>query len=144
MLNVSVSHSSKGVSKKFEQAHRKWLKDGASVGFAQSQELAPQDRGTLLQSGFPPEVQNQDIVWGYAGPSYILPMERGTDPFWPPAKPLVEWAERVAGDPSLGYATQHKIAKEGLEGREFVAGGAEAQAQWYKNNDFGDYLERRL
>jgi hypothetical protein len=71
-------------------------------------------------------------------------MEFGTQPYWPPIKPLVEWAKRVAGDPSLGYAVQQKIAEEGIDSQPYMEPSAEAVKRWLKANDFSKYLDREL
>lgn len=145
MLGVSVSSSTKNVSGAFDGAYRKWLKDGADKGFAHSQEEVPVDRGAagLQGSGFVPEFRGNEIVWGYTA-AHAEPMEFGTRPFWPPTQPLVEWGERVAGDPSVGFYAQWKIAQEGITAQPYLNPGAEEQQRWYRENDFDDYMERRL
>ena len=144
---IGVETRASGISNlgaKVRKGVKKWQRDGAAKGFAVAQENTPEDRGQLRQSAFQPTERGDSVVWGYSGASYAAPQEFGTDPFWPPAKPLVEWAERVAGDPSLGYAVQAKIAKEGIEEKRFIRDGADAQREWYRNNDVRRYIDREL
>jgi hypothetical protein len=145
MLGLSVDSEMKAPSEQLESEFRQWAKKGADKGFAVSQELAPQDRGTLLQSGFPPEFDNKGTLrWGYTA-RQAKPMEFGTDPFYPPTKPLIEWAERVAGDPGLGYyVAKHKIPEEGISEQPYARPGKKAQEQWYENNPFSDRFEDNL
>jgi len=124
---------------------RQFLQDGAAVGFAHSQELVPQDRGTLLQSGFPPEeTQDGAIRWGYRA-NHAGPMEFGTSPFYPPLQPLLEWSERVTGDKGLGYyVARVKIPEEGIDAQPYVRPGREKQMQWYDAHDISEFIENEL
>lgn len=126
------------------EATRRRLEDGMSRGFQVSQENVPEDRGTLRQTAFPPEWDGDTLKFGYTQP-YAEPMEKGTQPFHPPIQPLVEWAERVAGDPGLGYyvATQ-KIPEEGIDAQPYVKPGAEAVKRWFDRRGFKEYLEQEL
>lgn len=143
VISVSVKASRKDASGAVARAFRQYLKDGADSGFAESQQRVSVDRGTLLQSGFPPEWDGDTLRWGYRA-NHAWAMEEGTDPFWPPAQPLVEWADRVLGDPGLGYAVQHTIAKYGLDAQPYARPGAEKQAAWYRAMPFERYLKREL
>jgi hypothetical protein len=109
-------------------------------------EVVPEDRGTLRMSmaQFTPEVRNGEIVWGVGDQPHAAPIEFGTEPYWPPIKPLVEWAERVAGDPSLGYYVQWKIAQEGIDSQPYLRPGAEVQKEWYQTHNPSDYIEDEL
>lgn len=98
---------------------RELLMDAASVGFAHSQELVPQDRGTLLQTAFPPEFRGEDIMYGYTQP-YAESMEFGTQPYWPPIQPLREWARRVGLPEGVEYAVQAKIAEVGIDEQPYL------------------------
>lgn len=49
-------------------------------------------------------------------------VQRGTRPHWAPIKPLKAWAKRKLGDAQLGYAVQHKIAREGTDPQDFLTG----------------------
>jgi Bacteriophage protein of unknown function (DUF646). len=102
------------------QAHRDRIRDAADLGFSISQERVPFERGTLKDSGFPPEFRGDDIVFGYTA-DYAEDMEYGTEPHNPPTAPLVEWAERVAGDPGLGYyVANEKIPREGVDAQPYL------------------------
>lgn len=145
-LNVSVDvPTSKDGATAINKGVKKWLEDGASVGFAQSQELVPQDRGTLLQSGFPPEETSDGAFrWGYRA-DYARPMEEGTAPFQPPLQPLLEWSERVTGDKGLGYyVALHKIPEEGIDAQPYIRPGAEKQRKWYDAHDIRNFIEDEL
>lgn len=145
-MEITVSHEiSKNASEAVENAQRKRMQDAMDSGFARSQELVPQDRGTLLQSGFPPEwTRDNRIQWGYEA-NHALPIERGTIPFHPPIEPLVEWAERVSGDPGLGYYVANvKIPTEGIDASPFAGPGAEKTKKWLETRDFGSYLDDEL
>lgn len=120
------------------------LEDAMDRGFAVSQERVPQDRGTLMQTAVPPEWDDGKIEFRYTQP-YARPMEFGTTGFHPPTRPLVEWAERVAGDPGLGYYVANvKIPEEGIEAQPYARPGREAAKRWLEGNGFGRYLEREL
>jgi len=69
-------------------------------------------------------------------------MEEGTDPFYPPVKPLIEWSERVTGDPGLGYyVAKHKIPTEGIDAQPYLEPGAEAAVDWFNRNSVSSYIE---
>jgi hypothetical protein len=145
-LDISVDvPTSKDAGGAIDTGVRKWLEDGASVGFAQSQELVPQDRGTLLQSGFPPEWTTDGAIrWGYRA-NHAMPIEEGTAPFYPPLEPLLEWSKRVSGDTGLGYyVARVKIPEEGIDAQPYAEPGAEKQSRWYDANDIGRFIEDQL
>ena len=145
-LNVSINQTvKKDAGPALRKAQKKRLMDGADVGFAKSQELVPQDRGTLLQSGFQPtETSDGAIQYGYRA-NHAGPMEFGTDPFQPPVEPLLEWSERVTGDKGLGYyVALQKIPEEGIDPQPYLRPGAEKQKQFYKANPLSQYLDREL
>lgn len=122
------------------QAHRQRLMDAATKGFAVALERAPEDRGTLKEGMFPPEKRGDSIVYGSTAP-YAEPQEFGTDPYWPPAKPLVEWAQRIGKDAGFGYYVQRKIAQEGITEHPFLRPSSEAVQDFLKTHPLGDYLE---
>lgn len=144
-LNVSIDvPTSKDASGAINRGVKKYLEDGAALGFAHSQELVPQDRGTLLQSGFPPEWTSDGVLrYGYRA-DHAPYMEFGTEAFWPPIAPLKAWAERVTGDPGFGYYVQQKIAEEGIDAQPYLRPAREKQKQWYKANDVGRFIEEEL
>ncbi len=130
MLGAEVSVDIEITGEDVLQAHKNRLKKAGELGFAVSQEEVPTDRGTLQQSGFQPEFRGNDLVFGYAGVPYARPIEEGTGPYWAPIQPLREWADRVLGDPSAGYAVQQKIAREGIDSQPYLAPAAERMQMW--------------
>lgn len=125
------------------KANKRRLRDAMDKGFAVSQEQAPEDRGTLRQSGFPPEWRHNRFQFGYRA-NHAGPMEFGTDPFWPPIDPLLEWAERVIGDKSAGYAVQKKIAEYGIDPQPYIRPGRDAVRDYLNRHDFSRYLDDEL
>jgi len=145
-INVSVDvPTRKDASSAISKGVKQWLEDGAAAGFAQSQELVPQDRGTLLQSGFPPEWTSDGAIrWGYRA-NHAKPMEFGTEPFQPPVEPLLEWSQRVSGGTGLGwYVATVKIPEEGISAQPYARPGKRKQEQWYDARDVGRYIEDQL
>lgn len=123
------------------KADKKYRQDAASKGFAFSQEVVPEDRGNLRRSGFPPEIRGDRVVWGYTAP-YAEPMEYGTDPFYPPIQPLLEWSERVTGDTGLGwYVARQKIPEEGIDAQPYLRPSANVAERWLNSHDFTDYFK---
>ncbi len=139
MLGAEVSLDVEINSEDVLQAHRKRLKKAGELGFAVSQEEVPVDRGTLKQSGFQPEFRGNDLVFGYTQ-AYARPIEEGTGPYWAPVQPLREWADRVLGDPDIGYAVQQKIAKEGITAQPYLAPAKERMEQWLNSHGLGEFL----
>ncbi len=113
--------------------HRERLMKAASIGFAHSQELVPQDRGTLLQTAFQPEWRGDDVVFGYTQP-YAASMEFGTQPYWPPIQPLIEWARRVGLPEGAAYGVQAKIAKEGIDEQPYLRPAAERMRRYLRSH----------
>lgn len=134
------------VGSKVGKGVERYLLDGAQRGQNFAMEVVPEDRSTLRMSmaQFTPEVRNGQVVWGVGDQTHAASMEYGTDPYWAPIQPLKEWAERVAGDASLGYYVQWKIAQEGIDEQPYLRPGAEIQEQWYRNNDPSGYIEDEL
>jgi len=131
---------------KVQKGVENYLLDGAQKGQNFAMEVVPEDRSNLRMSmaQFTPEVRNGEIVWGVGDQPHAAPIEYGTEPYWPPIKPLVEWAERVAGDPSLAYYVQWKIAQEGIDEQPYLRPGAEVQKEWYQTHNPSDYIEDEL
>jgi len=146
MLGVDIDVDKvDNIGKKVKKAQKQRIKDAGDKGFAFSQEVVPEDRGTLRQSGFTPEWEDAETLrWGYTA-RQARPMEFGTEPFYPPLQPLLEWSERVTGDKGLGfYVAQHKIPNEGVDSQPYVRPGREVMRRYLKNNKFGDYLNDEL
>lgn len=117
------------------------LMDAATVGFNWSQENVPSDTGNLRRTAFPPERREDGVVWGYTAP-YAKPQEFGTDPYYPPLQPLLEWSERVTGDKGLGfYVAREKIPEEGIEAKHFARDGRERQRRWLASHSLGEFLD---
>jgi hypothetical protein len=126
------------------RAQRKRMKDGAQYGLNHAVEKAPEDRGTLTQDLIDPEWRGDTLIWGF-GANHAKPVNFGTEAYYPPVKPLLEWSERVTGDTGLGwYVAKVKIPTEGIEGQHFAEEGRQKQIQWYKSNPLSDYLDREL
>lgn len=145
MLSVETTVTlNRPVSEAVRPAVTQLLLDAADAGFAKSQEEVPVDRGTLLASGVPPQVQpDGSVVWGYNAP-YAEPVEEGSVPHWPPIDPLRGWARRVLGDEQAAYAVQHTIAEKGTDPQPFVAPGVDVMRLQMKSAQWGDYLEDEL
>ena len=147
MFDASVDADIQGrLGEKAQRGIERFLLDGAQAGQNRAMEEVPEDRSNLRMSmaQFVPEVRNGDVVWGVGGQPHALPMEFGTDPFWPPAKPLVEWAQRIGKDEGFGYYVQWKIAQEGIDEQPYLRPGAEAQSAWYEQHDPSSYVEDEL
>jgi hypothetical protein len=147
MIDMGVSlEGVDNVSGKVSRGIERFLLDGAQRGQNVSMEHVPEDRGNLRHSmaQFVPEVRDGDVVWGVGGQSHALPMEFGTDPFWPPIRPLIEWANRQGADEGLAYYVQWKIAQEGIDAQPYLRPGAEAQSEWYSRSDMSEYIENEL
>jgi len=143
-MGFSFSRSKiEGYGEKVKSAQRNRLMDAATAGYNWSLEQAPEDRGTLKGTSFPPEFRGNKIVWGYTQP-YASAQEFGTRPYYPPVRPLLEWAERVFGNPSIGYAVQQKIAEEGIEEKRFARDGKERQKKFLKSRDYSVYLDKEF
>ena len=141
MLGINVDREREISARDVMNAERQRRMDAASVGFSVSQEEVPQDRGQLQQSGFPPEERNNgDIVYGYTAP-YAEPMEEGTDGFYPPLAPILEWSERVSGDVGLGfYVAREKIPNEGIDAQPYLAPSADRVEAWLDSHGLEQYL----
>ena len=134
------------VSGKVSKGIERFMLDGAQRGQNVAMEHVPEDRGNLRMSmaQFVPEVRNGEIVWGVGAQPHALPMEFGTEPYWAPIQPLLDWANRVGGDEGLAYAVQWKIAQEGIDAQPYLRPGAEAQEDWYSNHDPSEYINDEL
>lgn len=146
MIGASVTRRiDSNVTGALRRAQRRRAEDAMAKGFAVSQERVPEDRGTLRQTAVPPEWRAPDeIAFAYTQP-YAQALEEGTQPFQPPVQPLVEWAERVTGDPGLGYyVALEKIPSEGIDAQPYAEPGADAVARYLDANPLGDYLDDEL
>lgn len=145
-INIDVP-TKKNASEAIRKAQRQRMEDAMAKGFATSQELVPEDRGAgggLRGSGFEP-TWNADgsIQYGYRA-AHAAPIEEGTQPFWAPIQPLIEWADRVVGDPGFGYYVQWKIAQEGIAAQPYLEPSAKEVERWLNSRSFGDYLSDEL
>lgn len=144
-----------------------FLRDGAEAGQAVALERVPQDDGDLLKNmaQFQPEAREGRVVWGVSDVPYALAIDQGTQPFTPPLRPLLEWADRTFSTernadevlqdldengwhPGIfnhpGAAVWSKIRSEGITANPYLTPGAEAQADWYKSHDPSEYIEDNL
>lgn len=145
MLNVEVSVDvTQDMGPKTREGVMRFLAKGADKGQSIALDRAPVDRGRLQQGIYPPVVEGNTVRWGTEGVPYAEAIDQGTDPFWAPAAPLVEWARRVFGDGSIGYAVQHKIAEEGIDAQPFVDPGVEAQKRYYRSHSPRDEIRSEL
>jgi len=145
-MSIQVSTSRDKLERNYPQktrnAQRKRMRDAMGKGFATSQQEAPEDRGTLRQSGYQPEwVTSTRIEWGYTAP-YALAQDQGTDPYTPPLKPLLEWGKRVANDPGAGAGAWQKIREEGIEAKEYAQDGIKDTKRYLNTKSFSDYFNR--
>jgi len=140
MLDIELEETRvENVGRKVEKAQKKRMEDAGMRGFAFSQEQVPEDRGTLRHSGFEPEWDGNILRWGYRA-DHAWPTEEGTQPYWAPIEPLLNWAERVTGDRGFGYYVQQKIATEGIDAQPYARPGREVMKRHLKSNSLGDYL----
>lgn len=146
-LSVEIEHeTSKDAGQALKNAQRKRLRDSAQVGLSIAVERAPEDRGKLKQGQIDPEWRSDgSLVWGFGGVPYIRAQEFGTQPFYPPLEPLLEWSERVTGEKGLGYyVARVKLPEEGIEEKRFTRDGRDRQKRWLDSNGLQGYLEDEL
>ena len=157
------------IGSKAKRGVEKYLLDGAQQGKNRAMEEVPEDRGNLRLSmaEFVPEVRDGDVVWGVGDQPHALIQNSGHEPYTPPVRPLLEWADRTFGkqtDPTTeevlnrinndewgpdlfnhgGMAVWSKIRSEGIEGTGYLTKGAEVQKEWYKSHDPSEYIEKQL
>ena len=97
---------------------------------------APVDRGPLRASIVPDVIVRDKVVQGIVGSNreYAPYQELGTRPFWPPWKPIYEWALRVVkGDRkragALAAGARMAIAARGIRAKRFLQRGLEQNAR---------------
>lgn len=109
---------------------RNFLNRGTRLIQRASRELAPVDRGRLVDS-IDRELDTALLpLWGKVGTNleYAPDVEFDTMPHMPPVAPLEAWATRK-GMPGRGWAIALAILENGTEGQRFLRGGVEdAQA----------------
>jgi hypothetical protein len=140
-VQFEVNATDRDIASEFESAFFDYLVDGATVGYNHSLELAPEDDGPLKSTSFPPERRGDAVVYGYTAP-YAEAQEYGTEPYYPPLQPLLEWSKRVSGGLSLGfYVAREKIPTEGITEKRFARDGRDRQEEWLQNHDVSDYTD---
>lgn len=146
MLSVDVSIDKiDNVGVKTREGMTKYFEKGADRGFAEAMDRAPVDRGELMRNMFSPTREKGEIKWGVRDTPYARPMEFGTEPFYPPLEPLLEWSQRVAGDTGLGYyVARVKIPEEGIDAQPYARPGRDAQIRWYRSHSPSDFVDREL
>ena len=102
-----------------------------------AKQKAPRDRGRLRAS-ITPEVRTlaPRKIQGFIGSNlkYAPYQELGSRPFWPPWKPLFEWARRktkgnlkAAG--ALAAGARRAIARRGIKALRFLQGALEDRSE---------------
>ena len=106
---------------------------------ASARKNAPVDRGPLRASIVPEVVFREKTVTGIVGSNreYAPMQELGTRPFWPPWKPLYEWALRVLrGDRKaaggLAQGARMAIAARGIKAKRFLQRAIEDNSERVK------------
>lgn len=94
---------------------------------------APVDRGRL-RSSLTSVVQQvgQTLVQLEVGTNVdqAEPIERGTDPFFPPPSELRGWARRVLGDESAAWPVAKSISESGISEQPYLAPAFEENLTW--------------
>lgn len=116
------------VLEEFSNLHVKQIREGVTSGIAKSipdlVKASPVDTGLYAQSWSFTADEEKAVLGNYAPHSPIIEFGARKG-FWPPIKPLLEWAKRVLQDPSqppeyspavrsLAYGTRQKIHDEGI------------------------------
>jgi len=129
-----------------EGATRKYLLDGAQVGFNKAREEAPVGATGFLQGQAmqEPKVDSDGSVWWGNLAEYAEDVEEGTDPHLANFEAIKRWARRVIGIEGLAGAVWRKIAKEGTDPQPFIEPGVEASEQWFAARGLDVYYEDRL
>ena len=126
-------------------AHDRRMRDAAATGFSVMLQNAPEDRGTANQDAIIPEKRGDRYIYGYGGTAgYMLAQEKGTGPYFPPKRPLIEWGERKFNDAGAGMGAWHKITREGIEGKEFMAESLEAAQGVLEGDDIDEYINEEM
>jgi len=140
MLGIDSEQDSNLTGGDIIRADEQRRMDAATLGYSISQERVPLDTGTLKKTGFQPENRDGDIVFGYTAP-YAQAMEEGTEPYYPPIQPLLEWADRIGAGPGLAYyVARHKIPTEGITAQPYLAPSAERMDDWLSSHSLEEYL----
>lgn len=161
-IDVEIS---KDASSAIQRAQDRRFNDAITKAFSVSQAKVPEDRSTLRMSISEPE-KTTEGVWRYSAQAdHAAAIEKGTDPFTPPLRPLLEWGDRVfspdvTADEIMaeveeygihegifrhpGAAVWGKIRGEGIDAQPYMQPGADAAKKWLENNPFGEYLEKEL
>lgn len=94
---------------------------------------APVDRGRL-RSSLTSVVQQvgQTLVQLEVGTNVdqAEPIERGTDPFFPPPSELRGWARRVLGDESAAWPVAKSISETGISEQPYLGPAFEENLTW--------------
>lgn len=140
-VQFSVDATDTDIAQEFESAFYEYLMESATIGYNHSLEMAPEDRGTLKRTSFPPERRDNDIVFGFDAP-YATAQEYGTEPYYPPLQPLLEWSERLTGELGLGfYVAREKIPQEGIDEKRFARAGKDRQERFIQNHDVSEFTD---
>ena len=144
MLKVNVSASTTDdVGEKVSRGARRAIQNAGDAGFAVSQDEAPVDEGTLLQSGIPPEWVGGALVWGYSA-EHARFVEEGTAAHYPPIEPLRAWARRVLGDADAAYAIQEQIGQRGTRPQPYVQPGVDEMVRSLRSQGLSSNIDDEL
>lgn len=102
---------------------RRWIRETAALIEEYAKDLAPVNFGQLRDS----IKANLEIISGEVisatittSCGYGMPVEKGSEPHWPPPGPLELWAQRVLGDERLGFVVARAIAERGTDPQPFL------------------------
>lgn len=145
MVEVNLERDSvDNLGHKVQRSQEKRMMRAATIGYNWAVEQAPEDRGQLKQTSFPPEWDGDILRWGFTQP-YAKKQEFGTDPFYPELEPLLEWSKRKTGGVGLGYyVAREKIPTEGIDEKRFARDGKDRQRRAYDGESFEDIFEDEL
>lgn len=147
-LSISVEADiTTDVGRRTREGVRRFLEDGADRGHAEALDRVPVDRGTLQQAlaSFDPTWEDGALRYGVQDLPYARAQEWGTDGYYPPLEPLLEWSERVTGSKGLGYyVARVKIPEEGITAHPYMTPARERQKSWYKSHSISEYVKEEF
>lgn len=132
-----------------ESSTRKYMLDGAQVGFNKAREEAPVGATGFLQGQamMEPEIQSDGSVWWGNLARYAAAVEDGSVPHWIPLhamEGLIRWSRRILGSDDAAWGVRHKIAEEGTDAQPFIEPGEDASKAWFASRGHNVYFEDRL
>jgi hypothetical protein len=122
-LTIKVTEDVDAWVTKIEARVRDWVHETAMLIEEYAKDLAPVNLGELRAS----IKANLNLISGAVFTAtistscgYGMPVEKGSEPHWPPPGPLEEWAKRVLGDARLGFVVARAIAERGTDPQPFM------------------------